>query len=204
MSAERDRRPMYRRTSPETATDSEPPPPLPAHRSHGHLIAHTDNSTPPRTSLTPRESSTSQASYSPMVSNVPRFQGPAPIPPLRLVRQAEQAQQNSGERIEPIEPGETGEIGIRAAQRQSVLYGKSCQVGIGNEIAGGLSPGQQIGENLPVMLSRLRNPDTRNAEPFVNLVPGAVDRQGLSEQTGIRRQTQERKQRRPWQTNAAR
>jgi hypothetical protein len=73
MSAERDRRPMYRRTSPEAATDSEPLSPLPAHRSHGRLIAHSDNSTPSRTSPTPRESSTSQAPYSSMDSYVPRF-----------------------------------------------------------------------------------------------------------------------------------
>jgi hypothetical protein len=42
--AERDRRPMFRRTSPETATDPEPPRTLPAHRPHRQLIAPTDKS----------------------------------------------------------------------------------------------------------------------------------------------------------------
>lgn len=102
----------------------------------------------------------------------------------------DQSGRSSDEGIAPIKTGETRKVGVCTAQDQAVLDREGCQVGIGYEVACCLGLDQQPGKYPRVIWGRLWDPDTGPIEPLIDLLPSAVDGQGIAEQAGICRQAQ--------------
>jgi hypothetical protein len=72
-----------------------------------------------------------------------------------------------------------------------VLDRERSQIGVGREVGAHAAEAQQTSEHLAMTFGRLRNPGERTAQPFLDMLPGALDRFRLLENPRIGDKAQE-------------
>jgi hypothetical protein len=86
---------------------------------------------------------------------------------------------------------EPGEITVGGAQRQAVLDGKGCEMGVGDQVGISLAARQQHAQHFPVCGTGRGNPNRRTIKPFFDLRPGIAQRYGPIEDSAIRYEPKE-------------
>ncbi len=107
----------------------------------------------------------------------------------------------SAARVHPAQPWEAREIAVGGIEREAVLQRQGREIGVRHEIRLDARQGEQLAEELGMMVTRLRDPDDITGKPGSHLLPRACNGFWLFEDARVRDEPQERQQAGPGQAS---